>query len=219
MSVPDDIRPIVIEKGLSSYSARPRPLDLPSPVVAGTAHSDAGVHIDIHNIKGKQRLLPGIIRRRLMSPFTIIGVVAVFLFLGWWNYPHGFSDRIPLQTERVPQEFAPNPQRYIAQRYSTILPATLPYYRFSSLGTWANGTMDIVAGDPDATDIKFEVLVEVPTNRALESLKYDDKDAQTTGEINLRVRVVPCGPVDSSLMVYFPIIASVMAHRCFAFLG
>ena len=53
-----------------------------------------------------------------------------------------------------------------------------------------NGTMKVVAGDADATDIKLEILVEVPTNQALEALKYDDKNAQTTGEITLRVRVV-----------------------------
>lgn len=52
--------------------------------------------------------------------------------------------------------------------------------------------MEVVAGDADATDIKVEVLVEVPTNQVLDSLKYDDKNAQTTGEITLRVRVPPC---------------------------
>jgi len=187
MSVPDDIRLLAGEKESSLPSTRPRPLDLPSPVVAGMGISARSGDIDIHNVKGTKLLLPGIIRRRLLRPFTLIVMGAAFLLLGWWNYWYGLSDRIPVQTERVAQVFAPNPQRYIAQRYFTTLPATLPHYRFSSLGSWVNGTMEVVAGDADATDIKIEVLVEVPTNQVLDSLKYEDKDAQTTGEITLRV--------------------------------
>jgi hypothetical protein len=101
MSVPNDLRLFMgSEKGPISPSGRPRPLDLPSPVVAGVS-SYRGGDGDGHGSVMAQQLLPGIIRRRLLSPFSLIVMVVSLLLLGWWSYSDGFGDRIPVQTERV----------------------------------------------------------------------------------------------------------------------
>lgn len=128
MSVPGDIRLLVGEKELPLPSTRPRPLDLPSPVVAGMGISARSGDIDVHNVKGTKLLLPGIIRRRLLSPFTLIVMGAAFFLLGWWNYWYGLSDRIPVQTERVVSTLYFHIWILFSPSQTHVLPLTLSKY-------------------------------------------------------------------------------------------
>lgn len=91
-----------IEKDYSPR--RPQPLDLPSPVLMQGGDNELG---NAGLSKSKKRLLSGLIKRRLLNPFTLLGVLVALLLLGWWNSASGrrtrgvTDDGIPIPTKRV----------------------------------------------------------------------------------------------------------------------
>jgi len=136
--------------------------------------------------------------RKRVGRMQILSVLGVLFLLGLWFYSRyrnmvllaGSASAYP---DDIPQEFRVSPSRYVQQRHSTLLPSNLPFYGFTSLSGWANGTFEIVAAEKDEDFIKFEVLIESPTTHISDLFIYDDSKAQDKGAIVMKLldRVSP----------------------------
>ncbi|KAF8327919.1 uncharacterized protein EI90DRAFT_1645019 [Cantharellus anzutake] len=184
---------------------RPRPVDLPSPMSVprggladlnpSTLEDDDWGLSSLLGVKPSSPVHISARARKRLGRLQLLSVFgALFLICLWfyWRHPASIAVTFP-DGFVIPQDFRPNPTRYVQQRHVTHLPTNLPQYTFTSLTSWANGSFEIIAAEKGDESITFEVLTESATIQTSDLLKFDDSKAQDQGVVVVKLldRVIP----------------------------